>query len=446
MDSTNTTQVMIQTPWPSALLSVFDSSGSGEQIWAWTLWKPLLLPAVIVYISLCRALRHRREQAMLRAFGYPPDADREENRAALARMTNDEAQRIIQYIASYEIPQFHVVSLEFALFKTYAIESISKLLLATRNLTDPIQSRKRFEDTALLIGEFLAYPPTSPRAVRAIARMNWLHRKYQQAGQISNGDMLYTLSVFVTEPPRFARLYEWRRLNAMERCAYGVFWKSIGDAMGIRYEGYLSRAGEWRDGLDFFDDIAAWAKDYEVRHMRPSAVAAKPARTLIPMLTYWVPGFAKPFAAECVCVLIDDRTREAFMLPEPGIVAAMIVYTTLALRRFVLMYLCLPRLFKVKFLKDEVDPATGRMSLGMSYGSFPFYIKPTLWNRWGPGAWVIWLAGGKVPGDDPDEFMPQGYSFEDVGPRNRANMGKEEMDIDAEELMKSGRGGCPFAF
>lgn len=143
--------------------------------------------------------------------------------------------------------------------------------------------------------------------------MNWLHRKYQQAGQISNGDLLYTLSVFVTEPPRFARLYEWRALNAMERCAYGVFWKSLGDAMGIRYEGYLARAGEWRDGLDFFDDIAAWAKDYEVRHMRPSVVAAKPAKTLIPDLIYWVPWFAKPFAAECVYVLIDDRTREAFM-------------------------------------------------------------------------------------------------------------------------------------
>lgn len=124
----------------------------------------------------------------------------------------------------------------------------------------------------------------------------------------------------------------------------------------------------------------------------------------------------------------------------------MTVYTALTLRRFVLMYLCLPRLFEVKFLKDEVDPATGRMHLGTSFGNFPFYVKPTIWNRWGPAAWAVWLAGGKVPGDDPDEFMPQGYSFEDVGPRNRANMGKEEMEVNAEELMRSGRGGCPFAF
>lgn len=144
--------------------------------------------------------------------------------------------------------------------------------------------------------------------------MNYLHAGYQRSGHISNGDLLYTLSVFVTEPARFARLYEWRAFNDMERCAYGVFWKAVGDAMGIRYEGSLKRADAgWRDGLDFFDDIAAWARDYEVHHMKPSTVCAKPARALIPMITYWVPWFAKGFAEECVYVLLNDRAREAFM-------------------------------------------------------------------------------------------------------------------------------------
>ncbi len=175
--------------------------------------------------------------------------------------------------------------------------------------------------------------------------MNWLHRGYQRAGRISNADLLYTLSVFVTEPARFAALYEWRPLNDAERCAYGVFWKAMGDAMGISWEAEaeaeageegeggeeggelekekekekgdgrvgLRRAGRWRDGLEFFDDIARWAKAYEVRHMRPSPVCARPARALIPMITYWVPRLAKPFAEECVCVLVGDRAREAFM-------------------------------------------------------------------------------------------------------------------------------------
>jgi hypothetical protein len=49
--------------------------------------------------------------------------------------------------------------------------------------------------------------------------MNYLHGRYQKAGKISNDDMLFTLSLFVTEVERWARLYEWRQLTLMEICA-----------------------------------------------------------------------------------------------------------------------------------------------------------------------------------------------------------------------------------
>lgn len=145
--------------------------------------------------------------------------------------------------------------------------------------------------------------------------MNYLHKPYQDAGQISNKDLLYTLSVFVTEPPRFMRLYEWRAMNEAERCAFGVFWKSLGDAMGIDYRSEFGadRVDGWRDGLDFFDDVAKWAKGYEAEMMQPSRVCAKPAEALIPLLLTPVPSFSKRFAEECVCVLLGDRAREAFM-------------------------------------------------------------------------------------------------------------------------------------
>lgn len=118
MDNSNTTtQAVTQTPWPSALLPIFFDAGSGPREQTWTWWKQLLLPTLIAYVALCRVLRHRRERAMLRAFGYPLDGESKEGRAALARMTNHEAQRIIHYISGYEIPRFHVVSLQFALFK-----------------------------------------------------------------------------------------------------------------------------------------------------------------------------------------------------------------------------------------------------------------------------------------------------------------------------------------
>ncbi|GAW24925.1 hypothetical protein ANO14919_145210 [Xylariales sp. No.14919] len=411
---------------PSTLLSSVSS------------WKAYVVPIALGYVVLCRALRYRGEKQLRRRMGFPEGCGRE----ALAHMTNDQAQQIIKYLAAWEFPEFHLLALQFGLFKTYGVESISRLLLATRNLTDPVKSLKRYEDTAALIGEFMINPPDSERTIHALARINFLHSKYVQEGTISNEDLLYTLSVFVTEPPRFARLYEWRAMNEMEYCAYGVFWKAIGDAMGIPYKGLLAR-DTWRDGIEWADDIAAWAKRYEADVMKPSVIANKPALALIPMITYWLPWFAKPFAQDAVCVLMGDRVREAFMLPEPSIVAGATVYPLLLLRRLYLRYLALPRFSEVQRI-GETDPRTGRMHTRLPYGNYPFYVKPTLWNRWGPKAWAIWLYGGKVPGDNPEEYMPQGYLWTDLGPKNRMGLGAEEMEVDVKMMRAAGRGGCPF--
>ncbi|KAI0144463.1 hypothetical protein GGR57DRAFT_331868 [Xylariaceae sp. FL1272] len=401
-------------------------------------WKQYIVPAALVYIALCRALRYRGEKNLRNSLGYPEGCPREK----LAHMTNDEAQIIIKYLMGYEFPEFHLLSLQFGLFKTYAVESISKLLLATGNLTDPVKSLKRYEDTAALIAEFMVNPPTSSRTMHAIARMNFLHSKYREEGTISNEDLLYTLSVFVTEPPRFARLYEWRVMNEVELCAYGVFWKALGDSMDIKYKGLLPR-DSWKDGIEWAEDIAVWAKAYEAEKMKPSVVANKPAKALIPMITYWVPWFAKPFVEQAVCVLMGDRMREAFMLPEPTVAAPAVVYLAIWLRSLFLRYLALPRLFEVRRL-GEMDPKTGRFTLRASFGNYPFYRKPTLWNRWGPGALAVWLYGGKVPGDNPPEHLPDGYLWSDLGPKNRVGLGVDEMNVDVQRMEASRRGGCPF--
>ncbi|KAH7018465.1 uncharacterized protein B0I36DRAFT_377652 [Microdochium trichocladiopsis] len=408
-----------------------------QELLASTSWKQVVVPSVLAYMGLVRALRYRREHALRRELGYF-------DRASLSAMTADEAQKIIFTMGFWEFPFLHYTSLQFGLFKTYGIETIAKLLLGTRNLTDPIKSRKRYEDTALLISEFLTNPPSSERAMSGIARMNFLHSRYVKDGQISNTDLLYTLSVFVLEPPRFARLYDWRAMNEMEVCAYGVLWKAIGDDMGIEYKGHLPRAEQgWKDGLEFVEDIEAWAHAYEIDKMKPSKVAAAPARALIPMLLYWLPWFMHPFATECVCVLMNTRVREAFLLPEPGITAGMVVYTSLWLRRFFLRYFSLPRTSAFLRLEDP-DPKTGRMFLTDAHGNYPFYIKPTFWNRWGPKALLVKAYGGFVPGDDPKQYFSQGYKFEEIGPLGQIGKGVEEMNADVKRMAATGRSGCPF--
>lgn len=154
-------------------------------------------------------------------------------------------------------------------------------------------------------------PPTSERALKAISRMNYLHSRYTAAGQISNADFLYTLAVCITEPIRFMRFYEWRPLTDMEVCAIGTHWKAIGDAMDIQYKGYLSQ-DSWADGVEFANDITAWAKRYEVEAMKPAKVNLQASAQLTQMMLWHVPSFAKPFAQEILTVLMGDRVRDAF--------------------------------------------------------------------------------------------------------------------------------------
>ncbi|EFQ31934.1 hypothetical protein CGRA01v4_13108 [Colletotrichum graminicola] len=384
------------------------------------------------WVALCAFFRFRRITNLRSQMGFT-------DRRSLARMTNNQAHLILKNIIDLEFPKLYILSLQFAIFKTYGFESLSKLIIATKNLANPANAKKRYEDTTILFGEFSLNPPTSDRALKAISRMNYLHSRYIAAGQISNADLLYTLSVCITEPIRFMRLYEWRALTDMEVCAIGTHWKSIGDAMDIQYKGFLSQES-WADGIEFVDDIAAWAARYEVDAMKPSRLNFQASSQLVEMMLFHVPNFAKPFAQEVLYVLMGDRIRAAFCFPEPGIVAALVAYAALVTRRFVIRHLMLPRLTPVVYFSSP-DPKTGRI-LHYDYLVHPYYNPVTFWNRWGPIGLVTRLLGGTVPG--PDKMMPQGFLFEDIGPREKMGKGSDEMAQGVEVLKSSGRDACPF--
>jgi hypothetical protein len=101
-------------------------------------------------------------------------------------------------------------------------------------------------------------------------------------------------------------------MTDMEKCALGTFWKSIGDAMGIQYKGLLARS-EWNDGLEFGEDIRAWAKSYEYSFMVPTATNNKTADELVPLLLFYVPKSMKAAGASMVGVMMGDLLRKAMM-------------------------------------------------------------------------------------------------------------------------------------
>ena len=113
-----------------------------------------------------------------------------------------DCELIYRLMASYEFPWDFTRALELALYRTYAVPSIGRLLAQTAELTT--RSQKRYDDTALLLDD------------------------------ISNDDMRYVLSTFVVIPKRWLDSYGWRSLTEHELTAVAAYYRMLGRRMGIR--------------------------------------------------------------------------------------------------------------------------------------------------------------------------------------------------------------------
>ena len=263
------------------------------------------------YLTLVAFFRNRHLRSTIVGHAY-------QTRTSFASMTNEDAFLIQLRIAELDFPFTFEKSLQFALFRTYGIPSISKLLVQTNQFSEARTATKRYADTTVLVAEFLGYHPTNPRSVEAIARMNYIHSQYQKPGKtnIKDDDLLYTLALFAGEPIRWIDQYEWRKLEDFEKCAIGTFWKAIGDAMGIGYQNLRSGTEggtPWTDGLQWLDELNEWSVKYEEKYMVPDKNNQKTAEQTVAILLYNLPKSAKPYGRKIVSALMDDRLRTAMM-------------------------------------------------------------------------------------------------------------------------------------
>jgi hypothetical protein len=67
-------------------------------------------------------------------------------------------------------------------------------------------------------------------------------------------------------------------------------------------------------------------------------------------------------------------------------------------------------------------------------------------NRWGPEGWFTWFFNGDVPGSKGNKYIPEGYTFQEIGPRLMKNKGEAETRAWEEKLMDERPAGCPFSF
>ncbi len=138
-----------------------------------------------------------------------------------------DAGEIAYLLSAYEFSWDIERALEFALFRTYAVPSISGLLVKTGEFET--RPQKRYDDTELLLSEALENGLDSYRGGEAIDRINAMHARYR----IANDDMLYVLSTFVLEPMRWLAQHGRRGLTPHESRAMLNYYRDLGARLGI---------------------------------------------------------------------------------------------------------------------------------------------------------------------------------------------------------------------
>ena len=209
------------------------------------------------------------------------------------------ASSIYQRLVNFEFPFIGTKALEFGLFKTYAIPSISKILVSTGELTERVE--KRYDDTDLLVREFSSNYPHNWRAELAIRRLNALHGKYP----ISNIDYLYVLTIFAVEPIRWIDKYGFRRSHPIEKqCSFWV-WRDIGEKMGIKAI------------PNSYENMELYLQYYEEKYMKYNKTNSQVADATIQLLLSKLPKFLHSFGHYIVYAMCDERLRKAMDFPKP---------------------------------------------------------------------------------------------------------------------------------
>ena len=99
-----------------------------------------------------------------------------------------DSHEISLHVSAYDFPWDNLQALSFALFRTYAVPSIGRLLDETGEFARDAQ--KRYDDTGLLLDEPSRHGLHSERGRRAIRRINQMHGRYD----IAPDDLRYVLS------------------------------------------------------------------------------------------------------------------------------------------------------------------------------------------------------------------------------------------------------------
>lgn len=227
---------------------------------------------------------------------------------------------IVRTLALLEFPWDITQALSFALFRTYAVPSIGRLLHETQQFEQACQ--KRYDDTGLLLEAPLVHGFDSAPGRTGVRRINQMHRRYD----ISDDDMRYVLSTFVVVPKRWIDAYGWRPLTDTELRATVRYYGELGRRMGIR------------DVPTTYDGFARLMDDHERRHFAYDEGGRRVADATLRLLTTFYPRPARRAVELFSRCLMEPELLAAFGYDDPGPGARRVARSLLRARARVLRH------------------------------------------------------------------------------------------------------------
>jgi hypothetical protein len=208
--------------------------------------------------------------------------------------------RIYRLMAQVDFPWDVTRALELALYRTFAVPSIAKILDDSGEFR--LRPQKRYDDTALLLAEVLENGYDSARGRAALSRINRIHAPFP----IRQEDYRYVLGTFVFVPVRWIDRWGWRPLTEVERLASFHYYRAVGVRMGIR-------------GVP--ESYEQFEREFDAYERATFAFGEPQARTATATRELFVSWFPRPLAPALragVHALLDDPLREAFGFDVPG--------------------------------------------------------------------------------------------------------------------------------
>jgi len=221
-------------------------------------------------------------------------------------------------------------------------------------------------------------------------------------------------------------------LTPLEEFAQFVFWREIGDRMGIPREIVPKTHAE----------LIAWYRRYENDYMKFTEESRHAGEGTVALMVSSIPlKSLRPYIRKAIIACLEDHLRVAMGFEEVSPAYYKTIITFCRIRSFFMQYLTLARYYRSPIAISREPDSKGRYIRYM-YIFAPYYVPRT------PKSILQGLLTGLMP--SKEKYHSEGFIMEeDVGPAYFQGKGAKEVRENAKNLPSSDKGvkfGCPYSF